>query len=352
MTSIAIFRVTHPRTKEKTLWAIGDTRITSVKEDASQGRESIASGAKIFSIPIRITRRECADKGNGETINTSIGFAYAGHTTLGLNLHAQLSQILPNLVAHEFPEQLSVSLLDIVKFSASVLQLMTREINSKLLSPTSKDIFGAEIAIFGYCAVVKDLRVYVMFPKMHLGELVIHSEDRTPEDAISAYLNSAKGYVLLGDKKDVIADLIAARMEDLLPGGVDFSDVELDAAMAPKYVLEAILHHKVFPTIGGGLQLLIADKNDIRLVAWVRPQSVTVPPDQYEWYTLYGYNVTEHIPSIGNIHIESMMSVGPDYDVDASGFDRMTEFYGALARVTGKSNILIVKSSKPIEEVD
>jgi len=267
-------------------------------------------------------------------LKSSVGMAYAGNTTLGLNLYAQLSQILPNLVADDFADAPIVSLLDIVKFATNVLEQMAREMNQRYR--IWSQIQTAEIAIFGSCPADQMLRVYTIFPKLEKQEFGFRYEENAPTDALSAHLSSQTGCVLLGDKKKEITELIRARREDLLAPGVMFKEVKTEVAMTPKYVLEALIHHNVFPTIGRGLQVLIADDSGIHPHIWGRPQSTSVPAGEYEMYSLYNFNVMETIPDIGKTRIIYWPCIGPDYDVDVTGFDLLCEFQQELRRLMGK----------------
>lgn len=339
LTSIAIYRFTHPIGNEEQLWAIGDTRITANFEDASKSSESITSGAKIFSIPVRVSKVYAEQDGGELLVQSSIGMAYAGNATLGLNLYAQLSQILPHLVADDFADAPIVSLLDIVKFATTVLQSMTKEMNQRYNSWSQ--VQTAEIAFFGSCPADQTLQVYTIRTKREMQQLVFRYEESTPTNAISAHLKSQIGCVLLGDKKKEIAELIRARTEDLIAPGVAFKDVADEVAMAPKYVLEALIHHDVFPTIGRGLQIMIAGDRGVYPYSWGRPQSVSVPSNEYEMYSLYNFNVIETIPDIGKTRMYYWPCVGPDYDVDVAGFGLMSEFHQELRRLMGKPPLFL-----------
>lgn len=339
MTSIAIYKFRNPVSEDEELWVIGDTRITATLADGSKSNEAISSGAKVFAIPLRASKILPSREGGELVIDSAIGMAYAGNTTLGLNLYAQLSQILPNLVTSDFSVGPAVTLLDIVNFATYVLHSMTKEINQRCNS--WKQVQVAEIAIFGRCPSDQVLRVFTIRPQMVLGELVFQHEETTPKNAISAYLDSEIGCVLLGDKKSEIKELVRARIEDLIVPGTPFNKVETNVAMAPKYVLEALIHHEVYSTIGGGLQIVIVRGNGVHPYTWGRPQSINVPSSEYEMFSLYNFNVIEKIPNIGIARMYYWPPISPDYNVDQEGMALLSEFQQALRRQMNKPPIAL-----------
>lgn len=341
MTSIAIFRFKHPVDGQEQLWAIGDTRITATTTNSSAPVESITSGAKIFSIPVRVAKNLARHEGGAVMLETSIGMAYAGNTTLGLNLHAQLSQILPHLVCDDFAAKPVISLEQIAEFAGTILKQMAKEMNWRYSSPN--EIQTAEVAFFGKCPDTERLHVYSVRPTIEMNELVCRPKDVTPLNAISAYLKSEVGAVLLGAHKKEISELIHARVSDVLIPGVKFNDLEVQAqaSIAPKYVLEALIHHEVFPTIGRGLQIMIAAQESVYPVTWGRPQSMSVSSEDYEMYSLFNFNVLDALRNLGKTRIHYWPCLGPDFDVDARGLSLITEFQEALRRLKGEPPVML-----------
>lgn len=339
MTSIAIYKFSHPVSDREQIWAIGDTRISATATDKSFSHEAITSGAKIFSIPIRVSKEFSTYDGGELLFESSVGMAYAGSTTLGLNLHAQLSQILPYLIVDSFVDSSVLSLEDIAKLASKMLTQMMKEINER--SGKLNDFQFAEVAIFGKCPQKNELFIYKIIPSLEMNELICKCEDCTPDLAISAYLDSKPSCVLLGDKKKEIAELIRARIEDILAPGSRFVDVVNDVEMAPKYVLEALIHHEVFPTIGRGMQIMISDGRGVHPMTWARPQSFSVNAENYEMYSLFNFNVLEFVPYIGKANIRDWPCIGPHYDVDLVGLALMSEFQQELRRLMGKGAMIL-----------
>lgn len=342
MTSIAIFRFRHPVDGEEQIWAVGDTRITAMTTSSSMPVESISSGAKIFSLPLRVSKNPACHEGGTVMLETSIGMAYAGNTTLGLNLHAQLSQILPHLVCDSFATPPVISLEQIAEFAGNMLKQMAKEMNWRYSS--QNEIQTAEVAFFGKCPDTGKFSVYSLRPTVEMNELVCRPVDVTPQNAISAHLKSEVGAVLLGAHKKEITDLIFARVSDVLGPGVEFNDLEVQAqaSIAPKYVLEALIHHDVFPTIGRGLQIMIATQESVYPATWGRPQSETVPPEDYEMYSLFNFNVLDALRNLGKTNIHNWPSLSPDFDVDAKGISLITEFQETLRRLKGEPPVVLI----------
>lgn len=344
MTSIAIYRFSHPDGGPEELWAVGDTRITSSTYGSKDVKESITSGAKIFSIPVCVSKTLAQHEGGETMLETTIGMAYAGNSTLGLNLHAQLSQILPHLVCDDFAEAPFISLEQIADFAGMILHRMVQEMNWRYVS--AEQVQTAEVALFGRCPATGELHVYLVRPSFENGELTCKPNDVTPKNAVSAFLKHEIGAVLLGAHKQEITELIFARVADVLEPGALFMDpeVQANAAMAPKYVLEALIHHDIFPTIGRGLQVMISRENGVFPFTWGRPQSESVPAEDYEMYSLFNINVLRALKHLGKTNIHYWPSVGPDYDVDIKGFALISEFHQALLRLKGEPPPILMLS--------
>lgn len=220
------------------IWAISDGKI--MKDEKST---LTLEGTKILEIPVKITHlaglppREIYYR-------SSIGFAYAGSSLVGLNTFATLSDIFNNLGGDKNKNDLP-SYIDITEKAKIVLKRYSVEILS-----------GCEICLFGFCPKTKQPFISRISTKLPF----------TPDmnlDTETIYGNvSHLKYILLGDKKEEIIT------------GINTSTVykqptESGHWKIPLAAFYIVLKSKEYQTIGGGAQLAIAYTNEFQITALV-----------------------------------------------------------------------------------
>lgn len=137
--------------------ALADTRISSA------GRTATDAGSKLFTITLAV--QTLSPDFKNETAQHSLGLAFAGSTLLANNCHGIASSLTQQLRSPSKP--FLPSMYGVAQIYAAVGKHVTADFNSR--KANSKDWTFFEAAIFGYCKVANDLRVYHLKPDMSGG---------------------------------------------------------------------------------------------------------------------------------------------------------------------------------------
>jgi hypothetical protein len=221
--------------KFPTLWTIADSRLSNLSNEFSDGVKPILDcAAKIFSI--RVVCEKQGDDGrslNDIYYSTTIGMSYAGSSLLGLNLYAFVSYTLGNLLNANCikPSMKQISDHLITAFNS----LLSNYIDTKMES------IPVEISIFGYCPI---LNKHQLFHIKHSGRNreVSHNEFEFVDISSIHVMGSNKDFIY----KKIISDRNAIH-----------EDQGTNARFwrSPLSTLESIIGKKIYPDIGGKVQL-------------------------------------------------------------------------------------------------
>lgn len=267
MTAIAIWRNDevpgHP-----SLWVAADSRVT-----AQRHAVLVEDAAKVLSLPVvcRAPDRDgfFANVYHGHTL----GYCFAGSTLMGQNAYLGLVPLLTNLVS---PQRYVPSMEDVATHLLSYLRKSFDDFKARV-GPQAM----FEAALFGACARTGSLYVYNFRPKPVEGVYVL-SVDRhtTLQDG---------DFVYLGDERIKLSEAItAARAEPETPGR--------PKTRLPRYVIQDHIEDPAFESIGGDIQLAIADRAGFRPFILCKPRVQGQPP---AYFSYLGREMTDDIRTVG-----------------------------------------------------
>ncbi|NOS77163.1 MAG: hypothetical protein HOP35_04390 [Nitrospira sp.] len=185
------------------------------------------------------------------------GYCFAGDTLLGQNAYLALVPLLSNLVS-------SISYIpSLAEVARYVHAWLGRTFDSCRESRGERSLF--EVALFGHCRMTDHLSAFHFMPKDVNGVVEIACE---PHENMHD-----KQFLYLGDKKahmrSQIAEALAADSDPLAAFAAASAGRPL--SRIPRYVIQDHINDASFPTIGGNLQLGIADKFGFRAFALCKP---------------------------------------------------------------------------------
>lgn len=267
MTAIAIWR--NDETAENPcLWVAADSRVSG-----SGGQPLIRDCVKIMSLPI-ICRRAAANGFFSDVYFVhTLGYCFAGSTLMGQNAYLGLSMLLSNLKS---TTSYTPSIEDIARQILAYLKVPFQDYSA---IAGQQSLF--EVALFGYCRRTQQLEIFVLRP-----ELV----QDVYELRLTAYQNlQTHDFVYLGDRRaELTQDITAAFAGEAEPGR--------PITHAPRFVIQDHIASEGSPTIGGDLQLAIADGFGLRPFALVKPRVL----GQAEAYFSYlGRELTDDLILVG-----------------------------------------------------
>lgn len=267
MTAIAIWR-NDEVDGNPSLWAAADSRVSG-----ANGNLLIADAVKIFSLPI-ICRRPGSTGFFSEVYFVhTLGYCFAGSTLMGQNAYLGIAPLLSNIMS---ATSYIPSIEDIARQILAYLNVSFEEYRRVA---GQQSLF--EVAIFGYCHVTQKLEIFHFRPRL------VHD---LYEIALEAHQDlKTNDFVYLGDDKASLqAEITNAFNDEALPGR--------PASRAPRFVIQDRIVNDESPTIGGDLQLGIADKFGLRPFALVKPY-IEGQPAAYTSYL--GRELTGDLTTIG-----------------------------------------------------
>jgi hypothetical protein len=267
MTAIAVW-FNNESAENPGLWVAADSRIGDPSAAAL-----LEDGAKIFSLPV-VCRAPGSDGFfTAVSYAHSCGYCFAGSTLMGQNAYLALLPLLGNLVARA----------GYAPFMADV----ARYIHAYLIRTFDdfKGIAGQralfEVALFGYCHRTQRLSAFHFAPQLVTGIWTLRCTERADiVDGHSLYL---------GDEKVRMHERFAAATAS---GGAPGRPL----SRMPRHVIQDCILDDTFPSIGGDLQLGIADFFGYRPFKLVRPR-VVGKPEAYESYL--GRELTPDLAFVG-----------------------------------------------------
>lgn len=269
MTAIAIWRNDEVE-GNPALWVAADSRVSG-----SGGQLLIADAVKILSLPI-ICRRPGVDGFFNTTYFVhTLGYCFAGSTLMGQNTYLGLLTLLSNLksVNSYIP-----SVEDVARHIRAYLDLSFRDYGPRSIE-AKQALF--EVALFGYCHKTLRLEIFVLRPELIEGIY---------EVGVTAYQElKTHDFIYLGDDKAALEQEISdAFAGEAVPGR--------PIARAPRFVIQDRIESNRSPTIGGDLQLAIADRFGLQPFALTKPR-VLGQPEAY--FSYLGRELTAELTFVG-----------------------------------------------------
>jgi hypothetical protein len=277
MTAIAIW-CNGEMPDQPSLWAAADSLVTR-----ASGSPLIGDAAKLFSLPV-ICRTASPD-GFFSSMSSqhSYGYAFAGSTLIGQNAYLSLVPLLTNLIS---PTPYSPPLKEVAAYILRYLRTSYDELKLTI-GPDANFC----ISIFGWCPVHQLLSVYSFHPAMaDTGQFQVICTAN--EDM------KHKAFVYLGDQREHMTNSIAAAFElSGIPGRPQ--------AQAARYVIEDHIVAEGFETIGGDLQLGIANSFGFHHYMLCRPR-VLGRPEAY--FSYLGRELVDDLTYLGSARIGLLAS--------------------------------------------
>ena len=272
MTAIAIW-LNEEDPNRPALWVAADSLVTGAGES-----RLIGDAAKIM--PLHVVCRRPDSQGFYSKLASmhSYGYAFAGSTLVGQNVYLSLMPLLSSLNAHA---DYSPSLVEVADYIHRYLRTSYDDLKVSL-GPKAHFC----IAIFGWCPVTRAVGVYKFQPTMNpSGQYEVACTVTTDF--------SETNFVYLGDcSAHMSAEIANALSKDSTPGRPQ--------SRAPKFVIEENIAADAYPTIGGDLQLGIANASGFQPYMLCRPRA----PGQPAAYCSYlGRELSDDMQRLGSAHV-------------------------------------------------
>lgn len=272
MTAIAIW-LNQENPDHPSLWVAADSLVSG----ADQSR-LIGDAAKIMPLHV-VCRRPNAQGFFTELASVhSYGYAYAGSTLVGQNVYLSLTPLLSNLNVHG---DYSPSLAEVAEY---VFRYLRTSYENLKVSLGPKAHFC--IAIFGWCPATESVGIYRFEPTINLSGQY--------EVMCSVMTNlSGDQFVYLGDCSAHMSEEIARALAgDGSPGRA--------LSRAPRYIIEQHIDSDAYPTIGGDLQLGIADASGFRPYMLCR---LRVPGEAAAYISYLGRELSDDMRQLGAAYV-------------------------------------------------
>ncbi|WP_071191054.1 hypothetical protein [Trichormus sp. NMC-1] len=274
MTAIAIwFNDENP--DSPSLWVAADSRVSKLTDVGHSGHSTlIDDAAKVFTLPVIC--KYPGENGLYSRIShyQTYGYCFAGNTLLGQNSFLSIMPLLSNLIANEkyIPPMNCVA--------EFIYQYLSRSFDEyKVIACNNSAI---EVALFGWCHANQKYYIFHYYPSQNEeGEYKINCITHTDL--------TRKSFIYLGDEKD---DLEVKIKEGF--NKQDIADIVL--SRTPQYVIETHIQNHKYPSIGGDLQLGIANQYGFQPYLICKPR-VFGKPEAYLSYL--GYELHQDIKNVG-----------------------------------------------------
>lgn len=265
MTAIAIW-FNNENPANPSLWVASDSRV-------SKNRNStlIDDAAKVFTLPV-VCKFPGKDGGFSQTgYYHTYGYCFAGSTLLGQNTFLALMPLLSNLAAAQpyVPE-----MADVANF---ILKYLSRVFDNYQSA--------VEAALFGWCHATQKLHIFHYYPNEDNGVYVIKCVEHTD-------LNE-KFFVYLGDYRSDVTQKIQTAFDGESKPGRPLSRV-------PRHIIEEYIQNSEYRTIGGDLQLGIADRFGFQPFSICKPR---VPGKPEAYLSYLGYELHQDIQNVGHAFV-------------------------------------------------
>jgi hypothetical protein len=263
MTAIAIW-CNHEVKENPGLWISADSLVSVTPHSLL-----IEDAAKLFGLSVVCRSPDKEGFFSKIYYAHTYGYCFAGSTLMGQNSYLAMAPLLSNLIS---PTSYVPSLADVAKYVLSYLSLTFKD---------SREI-GFEVALFGHCSSSGRLSVFHYTPR--LDECGVYKMICLPHEDMKD-----KEFIYLGKEKTSMSTKIrAAFATESVPGR--------PLSRIPRHVIQDHIDDQAFPTIGGDLQLGIADRFGFRPFILCKPR-VNGKPAAYLSYL--GRELTPDITYVG-----------------------------------------------------
>ena len=197
--------------------------------------------------------------------------------TSGANAYLALTPLLSNLIS---PTLYVPSLFDV---GQHVLAFLRLTFNDYKVRVAESAMF--EVAIFGYCHHTQQLSVYHFAPKLENGvwEMML----------IQQPLTKVSDFVYLGDDKVNMSSAITSAFSGQAVPGMPLSRI-------PRYVIQRRIDDESCATIGGDIQLGIADRFGFRPYTLCKPR---IKGQGEAYFSYLGRELTPEISHVGEARV-------------------------------------------------
>lgn len=271
MTAIAIW-LNDENPSRPSLWVASDSLVTRTK-----GSRLIGDAAKIM--PLQVVCRVPDALGFFSQVSSvhSYGYAFAGSTLIGQNVYLCLTPLLASLNS---PTHYSPSLAEVADYIHRYLCTSYEEL--RILGPEA----NFEIAIFGCCPVSKTLGIYRFRPTLSIaGQYEV--------TCIATTDFSETKFAYLGDFSDHMSrEIERALVKQSTPGK--------PKSRAPKFVIEEHIAKDDYTTIGGDLQMGVANVSGFQPYMLCRPR---VPGQPAAYISYLGRELSGDMVRLGSAHV-------------------------------------------------
>lgn len=272
MTAIAIW-LNEKNSNYPALWVAADSLVTGEGES-----QLIGDAAKIM--PLQVVCRRPDSQGFFSELASvhSYGYAFAGSTLVGQNVYLSITPLLSSLNVHA---DYSPTLAEVADYIHRYLCTSYDDLKVNL-GPKAHFC----IAIFGWCPVTGAFGIYKFQPTMNpSGQYEITCTVTTNF--------SETRFVYLGDcSTHMSAEIASALSKDSAPGRPQ--------SRAPRFVIEQHIAADAYPTIGGDLQLGIADAFGFQPYMLCRPR---VPGQPAAYFSYLGRELSDDMQRLGSAHV-------------------------------------------------
>lgn len=277
MTAIAIWRNDEVE-GSPSLWAAADSRVSGV-----DGNLLIADAVKILSLPIICRRPGPNGFFSDAYFVHTLGYCFAGSTLMGQNAYLGLAPLLSNLIS---ATSYIPSMLDIARQILAYLKVTFEDYR-----PIGAEQSLFEVAVFGYCHRTQQLEIFHFRPRL---------AQNVYEIALEAYQELyAQDFVYLGSNG-------AALREEIKNAFNGKAESDRSISRAPRSVIQDHIASDESPTIGGDLQLAIADRFGLRPFAFVKPY---VSEQSAAYMSYLGRELTDDLITVGEARASPMIIV-------------------------------------------
>lgn len=271
MTAIAIW-CNHEVKDNPGLWIAADSRVSATDKSVL-----IEDAAKLFSLSV--TCRSPGDDGLFSKVyyTHTLGYCFAGNTLMGQNAYLTLTPLLCNLIS---PASYVPSLADVARHVLAYLSLTFDDYKERV-GPSAM----FEVALFGFCHRTAQLSVFHYTPKLEGGIFRM--------TCIPYHNMKDRDFVYLGDDKSQMCSRISAGFAGATIPGRPVSRI-------PRHIIQDCIEDESAKTIGGDLQLGIADEYGFRPFTLCKPR-VKGQPAAYLSYL--GRELTPDIALVGKARV-------------------------------------------------
>jgi hypothetical protein len=266
MTAIAIW-CNNEIEENPSLWIVSDSRV-------SKGNSLlIEDAAKVFTLPIICKAPGSSGFFTDIYYQHSFGFCFAGSTLMGQNSFLALQPLLGNLSS---VENYIPSIEDVGNY---ILNYLKKTFDDYKISGGASAVF--EAAIFGYCHVAKKLQIIHISPVFEPSGCFLTMTTKS--------CTKRSDFIYLGDNKTEMKKKISnALNSETVPGR--------PVTRAPRYVIDDAIEDEQMSSIGGDIQLGIADTHGFMTYKICKPYKKGEPAS---YFSYLGRELTDDLAYIG-----------------------------------------------------